>query len=80
MYLRLDLTCKPTVVVILRVTGAGGAAAAAQSVNALYFQHEGTRSHVIGGWSRPNSFSITEIPQTSSILELELVATADTCF
>lgn len=49
------------------------AAGAAQSVNALYFQHEGPHCHVIAGQSSPNSIRIKEIPQNSSILELVLL-------
>lgn len=55
----------------------GRGSAAALSVNALYFQHEGTHCHVTAGWSEPNSIKITEIPLNTSVLELELVS--DTC-
>lgn len=41
--------------------------AAAQSVNALYSKHEGTRRHVIAGWNRPNSIRITQIPQYARV-------------
>lgn len=40
-----------------------GSAVAAHSVNAQYFQHEGTQCHVIAGWRKPKSVRITEIPQ-----------------
>ena len=55
----------------------GRGSAAALSVNALYFQHEGTHCHVTAGWSEPNSIKITEIPLNTSVLELEAVT--DTC-
>lgn len=55
-------------------------AGAAQSVKALYFQHKGTHCHVTAaGWSRPNSIRITEIPQNTSVLELQLVPATHTC-
>lgn len=50
---------------------------AAQSVNALDFQHEGARCHVREGQSGPNS--VTEIPLNSSrLLELKFVTATDT--